>query len=43
MSHIDWGGEQTTIYKGVETFPSRPILKPWGEVRKGKPKENNIC
>ena len=21
MSHIDWGGEQTTIYKGVETFP----------------------
>ena len=23
MSHIDWGGEQITIYiyKGVETFP----------------------
>ena len=21
MSHIDWGEEQTTIYKGVETFP----------------------
>ena len=21
MSHIGWGGEQTTIYKGVETFP----------------------
>ena len=20
MSHIDWGGEQITIYKGVETF-----------------------
>ena len=20
MSHIGWGGEQTTIYKGVETF-----------------------
>ena len=21
MSHIGWRGEQTTIYKGVETFP----------------------
>ena len=21
MSHIGWGGEQTPIYKGVETFP----------------------
>ena len=21
MSHIGWGGEQTTIYKGVKTFP----------------------
>ena len=21
MSHIGWGEEQTTIYKGVETFP----------------------
>ena len=21
MSHISWGGEQNTIYKGVETFP----------------------
>ena len=21
MSHIGWGGEQTTICKGVETFP----------------------
>ena len=21
MSHIGWGGEQTTIYKSVETFP----------------------
>ena len=20
MSHIGWGGEQTTLYKGVETF-----------------------
>ena len=26
MSHVDWGGEQTTIYKGAETFPY--ILKP---------------
>ena len=21
MFHIGWGGEQTTIYKGAETFP----------------------
>ena len=21
MSHIGWGGEQNTFYKGVETFP----------------------
>ena len=21
MSHVSWGGEQNTIYKGVETFP----------------------
>ena len=21
MSHIDWGGEKTTIYKRVDTFP----------------------
>ena len=21
MSYIGWGGEQNTIYKGVETFP----------------------
>ena len=21
MSHIGWGGEQITLYKGVETFP----------------------
>ena len=21
MSHVGWGGEQTTIYMGVETFP----------------------
>ena len=27
MSHIGWGGEQITLYKGVETFPSRRVLK----------------
>ena len=21
MTHIGWGGEQTTTYKGMETFP----------------------
>ena len=21
MPHIGWGGEQITLYKGVETFP----------------------
>ena len=21
MSHIGWGGEQNTLYNGVETFP----------------------
>ena len=21
MSHVGWGGEQTILYKGVETFP----------------------
>ena len=28
MSHIDLGGEQTTIYKDVKTFPNRRVLKP---------------
>ena len=41
MSHVRWRGEQTTIYKRVETFPH--VLKPRGEARKGKPKEDNIC
>ena len=27
MSHIGWGEEQTTIYKGVKTFPSRSNLE----------------
>ena len=33
MSHIGWGGEQITIYKGVETFP---VLKPRGKAQKGQ-------
>ena len=32
MSHVGWGGEQTTIYKGVETFPSQ--TKPRGEAQR---------
>ena len=27
MSHVGWGGEQTIIYKGVETFHYRHVLK----------------
>ena len=27
MSHIGWGGEQTTIYKGVKTFPLQTRFK----------------
>ena len=27
MSHIGWGGEQNTFYKGMETFPSIRVLK----------------
>ena len=34
MSHIGWGGEQTTIYKGVETFPKQMRFK----ALKGSPK-----
>ena len=41
ISHVGGGGEQNTLYKGVETFPR--VLKLWGEVWKGKPKEDNIC
>ena len=37
MSDIGWGGEQNILYKGVETFSSRRVLK-----LEGKPKENNI-
>ena len=27
MSHIGWGGEQNTFYKGMETSPSIRVLK----------------
>ena len=36
MSHIGWGGEQITIYKGVETFPSRRVVKALRGSSKGK-------
>ena len=36
MSHIGWRGEQPPS-------PSRRVLKSWGEARKRKPKEDNIC
>ena len=35
MSHIGWEGEQTTIYKGVETFPYQTCFK----ALKGSPNE----
>jgi len=28
MSHIGWGGEQTTIYKNIETFSYKTRFKP---------------
>ena len=31
-----------TPHKCVETLPNRHVLKPLGEARKGKPKEDNI-
>ena len=36
MSHIGWGGEQTTIYKGVETFPYHTSFKVLRGSSKGK-------
>ena len=41
MFHIGWGGEQTTIYKGVETFPQQTRFKalsgsPKGKVQRGQ-------
>ena len=38
-SHIGWGGERNTLYKGVETFPSQTRFKNL----EGKSKEDNIC
>ena len=35
MFHVGWGGEQTTIYKGVETFPYKMRFK----ALRGSPKE----
>ena len=37
-SHINWGGEQNTLYKGVETF--RRVLKTLKGSPKGKAKED---
>ena len=37
-SHIGWGGERNTLYKGVGPLPSRRVLKTLSEARKGKPK-----
>ena len=36
MSHIGWGGEQITIYKGVETFPQQTHFKALRESPRGK-------
>ena len=36
MSYIGWGGEQTTIYKGVETFPYQTRFKALRGSPKGK-------
>jgi len=41
MSHIDWGGEQTIIHKGVETFLQHTRFKalranPKGKVQRGQ-------
>ena len=36
MSHISWGGEQTTIYKGVKTFSQQTRFKALKGSTKGK-------
>ena len=38
MSHIGWEGEQTTIYKGVETFPKHTHFKAKGKPERESPK-----
>ena len=35
-SHIGLGGEQNTIYKGMEPSSSIRVLKPWGKVQWGQ-------
>ena len=36
MSHIGWGGEQNTLYKGMETFPYHTRFKALRGSLKGK-------
>ena len=36
MSHIGWGGEQITIYKGMETFTQQTRFKALRGSPKGK-------
>ena len=36
ISHIDWEGEQNTLYKGVETFPQQTRFKALRGSPKGK-------
>ena len=36
MSYIGWGGEQNTLIKGVETFPSQTRFKALRGSLKGK-------
>ena len=39
ISHVGWGEERNTLYKGVETSPYQMRFKNL----EGKPKEDNIC
>ena len=40
MSHIGWGGEQTTIYTGVwKLSPSRRVLSFEGKLERERPKK----
>ena len=39
-------GENKTLFIFISVWRPSPnifVLKPWGEIRKGKPKEDNIC
>ena len=42
-THIGWGGERNILDKGVETSPSRHVLKTLRGSPKEKSKEDNIC